>query len=93
MAKQEKNLISQEEEVTIDIFRQQKDIAFQSYLNAYEVACQQYLNEKINPKNFETTYKDAVKELVQNFPEHFQIDSSNYGAIITVYEKWRKSEN
>lgn len=63
--------------------------------NAYEDACAKYLDEKIDKERFKKSYKNEIKQLIEDTKDAKYKDSltSKYRAVIKVYREWEDLEN
>ena len=62
--------------------------------NAYENACAKYLDNKIDRERFRKSYKDEIKQLIEDSekPTYTNPLTSKYKAIIKVYTEWEHLE-
>jgi hypothetical protein len=88
-------LLSPEEVIKLHVLRDRRNVAIESFLNAYELACAEYLDskkwysKKIDTGRFRKTYQSALRTIMKTplFYEHINNPDNNYDAIKLVYDE------
>ncbi|WP_028865286.1 hypothetical protein [Psychromonas aquimarina] len=93
-AKESIGNISDEDKKTLDIYTSSSDSAIQTMLNIYDDACAKYIDNRVDKGRFKKNFYVEIRNLLQEeeMNKYFHPNTSNYKAIMRVYDEWENLE-
>ncbi len=94
IGKKKTGMLSDSELNTLEAQKKVLDSAIENNINSYEDACSKYIDGKIDRVRFKKTYYTEIRQLVErkNLEHYFNPITSNYKAILKVYDEWNNLE-
>jgi hypothetical protein len=85
------NLNKEQEEPNLDYLELLQDkfnTSFENYLNALDRFCYCVLHNYISDRDWKTEYRDVVFDIVDSYPENFNV-KSRFRNTIKIFQKWK----
>jgi hypothetical protein len=75
-------------EKTVELLQDKFNVSFENYLNSLDRFCYCVLHNYISDRDWKTEYRDVVFDVINEYPESFNI-KSRFRNTIKVFEKWK----